>query len=158
MDELNKNSISYKIQKNPFLLGLFVIVIAIVLVEQVHNIICQSPQTTFISKITTYTKPECDAKWIMRKHIFSTFHHRWRIKSLSILFYQCFTLVPPHIILLIKQKQTSAKPYKRYLANCITSMHRLSRICILLILGHHESDLNERQRFMRSARGTRVSR
>ncbi len=32
MDELNKNSISYKIQKNPFLLGLFVIVIAIVLV------------------------------------------------------------------------------------------------------------------------------
>ena len=32
MDEMNKNSLSYKIQKNPFLLGLFVIVIAIALV------------------------------------------------------------------------------------------------------------------------------
>ncbi len=32
MNEQNKNSLSYKIQKNPFLLGLFVIVIAIALV------------------------------------------------------------------------------------------------------------------------------
>lgn len=32
MDEMNKNSLSYKIQKNPFLLGLFVVVIAIALV------------------------------------------------------------------------------------------------------------------------------
>ena len=32
MDEMNKNSLSYKIQKNPFLLGLFVIVIAIAIV------------------------------------------------------------------------------------------------------------------------------
>ncbi len=32
MDEMNKNSLSYKIQKNPFLLGLFVIVVAIALV------------------------------------------------------------------------------------------------------------------------------
>ena len=32
MDEMNKNSLSYKIQKNPFLLGLFVIVIGIALV------------------------------------------------------------------------------------------------------------------------------
>ena len=32
MDEINKKSLSYKIQKNPFLLGLFVIVIAIALV------------------------------------------------------------------------------------------------------------------------------
>ena len=32
MDEKNKNSLSYKIQKNPFLLGLFVIVAAIALV------------------------------------------------------------------------------------------------------------------------------
>ena len=32
MDGMNKNSLSYKIQKNPFLLGLFVIVIAIALV------------------------------------------------------------------------------------------------------------------------------
>ncbi len=32
MDEMNKKSLSYKIQKNPFLLGLFVIVIAIALV------------------------------------------------------------------------------------------------------------------------------
>ena len=32
MDEMNKNSLSYKIQKNPFLLGLFVIVITIALV------------------------------------------------------------------------------------------------------------------------------
>ncbi len=32
MDEMNKNSLSYKIQKNPFLLGLFVIVIAVALV------------------------------------------------------------------------------------------------------------------------------
>ena len=32
MDEMNKKSLSYKIQKNPFLLGLFVIVVAIALV------------------------------------------------------------------------------------------------------------------------------
>lgn len=32
MDEMNKKSLSYKMQKNPFLLGLFVIVIAIALV------------------------------------------------------------------------------------------------------------------------------
>lgn len=32
MDEMNKNSLSYKIQKNPFLLGLFVVVVAIALV------------------------------------------------------------------------------------------------------------------------------
>ena len=32
MDEMNKKSLSYKIQKNPFLLGLFVIVAAIALV------------------------------------------------------------------------------------------------------------------------------
>ena len=32
MDEMNKKSLSYKIQKNPFLLGLFVVVIAIALV------------------------------------------------------------------------------------------------------------------------------
>ncbi len=32
MDEMNKKSLSYKIQKNPFLLGLFVIVIAIAIV------------------------------------------------------------------------------------------------------------------------------
>lgn len=32
MDEMNKNSLSYKIQKNPFLLGLFVIVIAVALI------------------------------------------------------------------------------------------------------------------------------
>ncbi|MBE6800943.1 MAG: hypothetical protein E7529_07030 [Ruminococcaceae bacterium] len=32
MEEMNKNSLSYKIQKNPFLLGLFVIVIAVVLI------------------------------------------------------------------------------------------------------------------------------
>lgn len=32
MEEMNKNSLSYKIQKNPFILGLFVIVIAIALV------------------------------------------------------------------------------------------------------------------------------
>ena len=32
MDEMNKKSLSYKIQKNPFLLGLFVIVIAVALV------------------------------------------------------------------------------------------------------------------------------
>lgn len=32
MDERNKNSLSYKIQKNPFLLGLFVVVIAIALI------------------------------------------------------------------------------------------------------------------------------
>ncbi len=32
MDEMNKNSLSYKIHKNPFLLGLFVIVITVVLI------------------------------------------------------------------------------------------------------------------------------
>ncbi len=32
MDEMNKNSLSYKIQKNPFLLGLFVVVIAVALI------------------------------------------------------------------------------------------------------------------------------
>ncbi len=32
MDEMNKNSLSYKVQKNPFLLGLFVIVIAVALI------------------------------------------------------------------------------------------------------------------------------
>ncbi len=32
MEEMNKNSLSYKIQKNPFLLGLFVIVIAVALI------------------------------------------------------------------------------------------------------------------------------
>ena len=68
MDETNKNSLSYKIQKNPFLLGLFVIVIAIALVAifSLSSAISKKAQeletTTEKTTIETTVKPVVEAE------------------------------------------------------------------------------------------------
>ncbi len=68
MDEMNKKSLAYKIQKNPFLIGLFVVLAAIVVVcvmalssaieKRTEEI--KTPQTTAPAQTTTEKAPEID--------------------------------------------------------------------------------------------------
>ena len=62
MDEMNKKSLSYKIQKNPFLLGLFVIVIAIALVAIFSLSSAISEKTKEFETTTEKTTVETTAK------------------------------------------------------------------------------------------------
>ena len=68
MVEMNKNSLSYKIQKNPFLLGLFVIVIAIALVAvfSLSSAISEKAKefetTTEKTTVETTAKPVVEAE------------------------------------------------------------------------------------------------
>lgn len=61
MDEMNKNSISYKIQKNPFLLGLFVIVVAIALVAIISLTSAIQKKTKELQKSVTSTSASTTA-------------------------------------------------------------------------------------------------
>lgn len=62
MDEMNKKSLSYKIQKNPFLLGLFVIVAAIALVAIVSLSSAISKKAKEFETTTVATTAETTAK------------------------------------------------------------------------------------------------
>ena len=62
MEEMNKNSLSYKIQKNPFLLGLFVIVAAIALVAIISLSSAISKKAKEFETTTEKTTVETTAK------------------------------------------------------------------------------------------------
>ena len=67
MDEMNKNSLSYKIQKNPFLLGLFVIVIAIALVAVFSLSSAISKKAKELEATTEKTTVEATAKPVVEE-------------------------------------------------------------------------------------------
>ncbi len=71
MDEMNKNSLSYKIQKNPFLLGLFVVVAAIALIAIISLSSAISKKAAEFETTTATTAVETTAKPVVEEKVVS---------------------------------------------------------------------------------------
>lgn len=83
MDEMNKKSLSYKIQKNPFLLGLFVIVAAIALIAIVSLSSAISKKAKEFETTTVATTVETTAKPVEVEKVVSLEGLKKRVETIK---------------------------------------------------------------------------